>query len=285
MPSDGYPQRERDKPVVLAELADGASGGAPSGIWSVLTDLHDVIGRFERIMGAFGTFDYDQQAALWSMIAPWQHELLSAHLLMPLARAAQAAGTVAPVAVTVLDSPTGAFGPIAHLALVVALQADAPRTRGAAADAWLATAGDGRLQPRRLAETLVLLARGEALKLDQVVQTIRSTTYEPITGYRALQALTAALPELLAIRPPGLLEALGLVAELAGRYGSELIPAVLSDELRRFADVDVDPDLAAATRRLTELGPDAPERPLAVEAALEGLLGRLSGQAYSFLTI
>lgn len=285
VPSGSYLQRDRGKPVVLAELADDVTGALPSGIWSVLTDLHDAIGRFERIMGAFGFFEYDQQAELWSMIAPWHHELLSAHLLMPLARGMQAGTTAAPSTATVLDSPTGAFGPVAHLALVVALQGDAPQARDIAADAWLAIAGDGRLQPRRLAEVLVLLARGEALKLDRVVQTVRPTTYEPITGYRALQALVAALPELLAIRPAGLLDALELVAELAGRYGSELIPAELAAELSRLADGDADPELLTAARRLTELGPDAPDRPLAVEAALEGLLGRLTGLAYSYLTI
>jgi hypothetical protein len=292
VPPGHHRQRDRGRPVVLAELADDvadaspaddAPDASPSGIWAVLTDLHDVIGRFEQIMGAFGFFEYDQQAATWSMIAPWHHELLSAHLLMPLARAVQAGNSAAPVVATLLDSPTGAFGPIAHVALVAALQGDAPQTRDIAADAWLATAGDGRLQPGRLAEALVLLARGQALRLDRVVRTVRPTTYEPITGYRALQALVAALPELLASQPPGLIEALELAAELAGRYGIDLIPAELAAEFRQLAAGDADPGLVSAAGRLTELGLDAPDRPLAVEAALEGLLGRLSGQAYSYL--
>jgi hypothetical protein len=281
VPSGGQLQRDRGKPVVLAELTERVGAAASGGIWSVLTDLHDPLGRFERIIGDFGFFEYDQQPALWSMIAPWHHELLSAHLLMALARPASGSNAGAPSAASVLDSPTGAFGPIAHLALLVALQAEGGEARGVAAEAWLATAGDGRLQPARLAAALLLLARGEALKLDRIVQTIRPTTYEPITGYRALQALTDALPELLVIRPPGLLDALDLIAELAGRYGNELIPA----EVSRLGWGDVDPELALAIGRLTELGSDAPDRPLAVEAALEGLLGRLSGQAYSYLVI
>jgi hypothetical protein len=288
VPPGRHRLRDQGRPVALAELTELAGDvpdASPSGIWAVLTDLHDVLGRFEQIMGAFGFFEYDQQAAMWSMIAPWHHELLSAHLLMPLARAVQAGNSAVPPAVTLLDSPTGAFGPIAHVALVAALQGDAPQTRDVAADAWLATAGDGRLQPRRLAEALMLLARGGALRLDQVVRTVRPTTYEPITGYRALQALVAALPELLTIRPPGLVEALELAAELAARYGSDLIPAELAAELRQLAAGDADPGLVSAAGRLTELGPDAPDRPLAVEAALEGLLGRLSGLVYSYLTM
>ena len=69
------------------------------------------------------------------------------------------------------------------------------------------------------------------LKLGRVLETVRPSTYEPATGYRTLQALAAAVPELLAIQPPELVETIELVAELAGRYGTELIP----DELRRLA--------------------------------------------------
>ena len=140
-------QRDRGRPIALAEIADGIPHTDRPGVWSVLTNLHDAIGRFEQLMGTFGFFEYDQQAAMWSMIAPWHHELLSAHVLMPLARVLQAGNSAAPSAATVIDSPTGAFGPIAHLALVVALQAGAAETRAVAAEAWLATAGDGRLQP------------------------------------------------------------------------------------------------------------------------------------------
>jgi hypothetical protein len=274
-------QRDQGKPIALAEIADGVPDTGRTGVWSVLTDLHGAISRFERIMSTFGFFEYDQQAAMWSMIAPWHHELLSAHLLMPLARALQAGNSSAPSAATVIDSPTGAFGPIAHLALVVALQGGAAETRAIAADAWLATAGDGRLQPRLLADALVLLGRGGALKLDRVVETIRPTTYEPITGYRTLQAFTAALPELLVAEPPELLDAIELVGELAGRYGTELIPA----EVRELAAGRPVTPLVEAARRLAALRSDAPDRPLAVEAALEGLLGRLSGLTYSYMNI
>ena len=252
-------------------------------MWSVLTNLQDAIGRFEQLMGTFGFFEYDQQAAMWSMIAPWHHELLSAHVLMPLARVLQAGNSAAPSAATVIDSPTGSFGPIAHLALVVALQAGAAETRTVAAEVWLATAGDGRLQPSRLAEALVLLARGNVLKLGRLLKTVRPSTYEPATGYRTLQVLVAALPELLPIQPPELVEAIDLLAELAGRYGTELIP----DELRRLAASRSGSALATAARRVARPPCDqpAPDLPLAVEASLEGLIGRLSGLTYSYMSI
>lgn len=274
-------QRDRGRPIALAGISDPVPQPGRPGIWSVLTNLQDPLGRFEQLMGTFGFFEYDQQAAMWSMIAPWHHELLSAHVLMPLARLLQAGNSAAPSAATVIDSPTGSFGPIAHLALVVALQAGAAETRAVAAETWLATAGDGRLQPGRLAAALVLLARGNVLKLGRLLETVRPSTYEPATGYRTLQVLAAALPELLPIQPPELLEAIELLAELAGRYGTELIP----DELRRLAASRSGSELAAAARRVVTAGDQAPDRPLAVEATLEGLIGRLSGLTYSYMNI
>lgn len=273
-------QRDRGRPIALAEIGDGLPHTDRSGIWSVLTNLQDAIGRFEQLMGTFGFFEYDQQAAMWSMIAPWHHELLSTHVLMPLARV-QAGNSAAPSAATVLDSPTGSFGPIAHLALVVALQAGAAETRAVAAETWLATAGDGRLQPARLAEALVLLARNKVLRLGRLLETVRPSTYEPATGYRTLQVLAAALPELLPLQPPELIEAIDLLAELAGRYGTELIP----DELRRLAGSRSRGELAKAARRVVSADDRAADRPLAVEAVLEGLIGRLSGLTYSYMNI
>jgi hypothetical protein len=273
-------QRDRGRPIALAEIADGLPHTDRPGVWSVLTNLQDAIGRFEQLMGTFGFFEYDQQAAMWSMIAPWHHELLSAHVLMPLARV-QAGDSAAPSAATVIDSPTGAFGPVAHLALVVALQAGAAETRAVAAETWLATAGDGRLQPGRLAAAVVLLARGKVLKLGRLLETVHPSTYEPATGYRTLQMLVAALPELLPIQPPELVEAIDLLAELAGRYGTELIP----DELRRLAVSRSGSELALAARRAVTAAEHAPDLPLAVEASLEGLIGRLSGLTYSYMNI
>lgn len=268
-----FHRRDQDQAIALAQCAAVAS--AP-GAWSVLTDLHDILDRYQTIAGPFSFAEYDSRVAMWSMLAPWQHELISAHLLMPLARGQHSGTTAAPTAAALLDSPTGSFGNIAHLALAVALQGWAAETRTAAADVWLATATDGRLQPNLFADALDLLAQGGLLKLGRVIDTIRPTTHDPLVGYRTLQTLSAATPALLKAKARDMHRLIETMTELALRFGTESVPSQIAEVARRTRSPNA---LVTAARRLDGLTSAAPERGLAGVEVIQELLRRIDNSA------
>lgn len=273
MPAVGLPDHPtwtvgRSRPVALAETPGEERD---PGIWWALTDLDAMFEYRPHRYDSHGLSTYDAFAWDWTSIAPWHHELIAAHLLIPLSRALMPGNNAAPRSPLALDSATGTLGPVGHLALVLALQGASATTRTPAADTWLAAAGDGRLQPGLVADAMLLLHEGGLLQLNRIIDAIRPTVAEPAAGYRTLEALTSAAPGLLAGKARHLHLLFELAAELAARFGCDCVPSTL----RAGGETRSTSALAVARRRLAQITSDAPERPAAAVAAIEAWISRL----------
>lgn len=271
-PRIGTPRRywefKETTPVVTAEIDQPV---AAVGIaWAPLISLHDTLQRHPDLVNESGDSELPAAVTLWPLLAPWHHELIAAHLLRPLSRVNVPSTSSAATATQALDSPTGTFGPIAHLALAHALQGTLAETRTTAADVFQATAADGRLIPQWLADAFVALSRESMLKVRRIVETIRPTTSERIAGHRALAAINLALPDLIDLGSRDLHLFLELAAQLTVRFGDESTPAAVRDLAIRKGGSR----LLVEARRMASVTSTGPERSTAAVEALRGLVSR-----------
>nr|WSX78752.1 DUF6493 family protein [Streptomyces sp. NBC_00899] len=156
-------------------------------------------------------------SALWPSIAPHHQDLIAAHALPPLFK--QAGDDTSRIGTTVLpllaesagsESPSGAAGPVVHLALAYGLTAASRENRTAAVDALLALAALGRLDAAQLADCLAALwhehlarpnrfvaALGEAARAGAAAEvwTVVRTAVSRVVTTPALKGL----PDLLAL--------------------------------------------------------------------------------------
>ncbi len=260
----GNPDGERwdghKDPVVLAlARAAGREGSAVR----TLTNLEDPLATYSRLSSdsEFST-GYGASIATWPLIAPWNPELVAAHLLRPLSRGLHTGKhDLASSAVSCLMHPDVALGPIAHLALAMGCIGAEGDSRTAAGDVYAMAAKDGRLQPALMAKAWVVLAGAGVFQAKRLEATLRPVAAQAAAGVRLAQCLDLALPHLVQSGTKDMHVLLRLAASVATTQSScvrdraivELAGKKGSSELIRAARALVATQPSSATRGSLDL--------------------------------
>jgi hypothetical protein len=257
--------------------AEPAGSAAESASWAALTDLSRPLGDYFRVHGEpWEIRRYDEFVAGWPLLAPWQPELIAAHLLRPVSEGLKSRQPSATTAVGCLAHPDHALGPVGHLALVAGLASAGADTRIAAAGVWCQASLDGRLDPRLAADAIVTGTAGEAFKLNRIADGLRHAAVQPVSAYRVVEAVCGCAPALIQAREPNLHMLLGLAAELAASVGAPDLPAPLTalggrrSRSRSAVGAALLAEAAAGS---------APDHPAAVAQSLAAVVGRAEAGA------
>jgi hypothetical protein len=249
---------------VLAR-ADAGHGASESASWAALTALSRPLADHFRLHGErWETQRHDQCVALWPLLAPWQPDLIAAHLLRPLSDGLKSSRT-AVAAVSCLAHPGHALGPVGHLALMTGLASAEADARIAAAGVWAQASLDGRLDPQLAADAIVTGTAGKAFKLNRIADGLQHGASQPIAAYRAVETICWCAPALIEAGEPNRHLLLALAANLAARVGAPRLPAALTELGRRPARNRG--AVAAALLAEAAAGP-APDHPEAVRQSL-----------------
>lgn len=249
-----------------------ASRGSESASWAALTALSQPLADYFLVYGErWEIRRYDPLVAGWPLLAPWQPELIAAHLLRPLSDGLKLGRTPATTAVSGLAHPGHALGPVGHLALVTGLASAEADTRIAAAGVWTQASLDGRLDPQLAADAIVTGTKGQVFKLNRIAEGLQHAGSQPVAAYRAVEAICRCAPALIETSAPNLHLLLMLAANLAAAVGAPDLPAPLVGLARRPGRSRS----AAVAARLAEAaaGP-APDHPAAITQSLAALVSR-----------
>jgi Family of unknown function (DUF6493) len=252
-------------------------GAAESAMWAVLTAVSQPFDDYLRMYGDRRWMrHYDQLVAGWPLLAPWQPELIAAHLLRPLSDGFKSGRPPATTAVCCLVHPGHALGPVGHLALTAGLASAGADTRIAAAGVWAQASLDGRLDPQLAADAIITGTTGKAFKLNRIADGLRHAARQPIAAYRAVEAISLCAPALIEAGEPNRHLLLSVAADLAATVGVPGLPAPLTALARRPGKNRA----AAAAALLAEAaaGP-APDHPEAVAQSLAALVSRAEAGA------
>ena len=263
---------EPPRHVHVLARTDGDPAASESDAWRLLTALSDPLADYFLVYGERWELrsGYDAFVAGWPLLAPWQPELIAAHLLRPLSDGLKPGRTPAATAVACLAHPGHALGPIGHLALLAGLASAEADTRIAAARAWAQACLDGRLDARLAAAALAAGVTGKAFKLNRITDGLRHATSLPIAAYRVVEAVCLCVPDLLETRDPNLHLLVSLAADLAATAGLPDLPPDLASLARRGRS-----RLSAAAALLAGAASvPAPDRPEAAAQALAALVTR-----------
>ena len=255
---------------VLAQ-ADVAQSAPESASWTALTALSRPLADHFRLHGErWETQRQDQCVAGWPLLAPWQPELIAAHLLRPLSDGLKSSRTAA-AAVGCLAHPGHVLGPVGHLALMTGLASAEADARIAAAGVWAQASLDGRLDPHLAADAIVTGTAGKAFKLNRIADGLQHAAAGPLAAYRVVEAICRCAPALIEASEPNRHLLLALAADMAASVGAPGLPAALAALARRPSKNRG----AAAAALLAEAaaGP-APDHPEAVAQSLAAVVSR-----------
>jgi hypothetical protein len=244
-------------PVVVARIlrspGRAVPGTAPAGshCWARLTALDHPLRDFYRDYGerSYIAGSYQALVAGWPLLCPWQPELAAAHLLRPLSEGLTSGSTWAATTATAvggLSVSRHPLGEIGHLALLTGLASAEPYARIAAAEVWARAALDGRLDPQRAADAIVMGVTGGAFKVSRVAEALEYASHEQAAG-QIVAMVFAAADRLIPARPAGLHLLLELAAGIGGATGTPEPPAAI----RAMAAGRSTSRLAAAARLLS----------------------------------
>jgi hypothetical protein len=273
VPAHSYSPAGLTHVLAQAEVGHRASESAS---WAALTALSRPLDDHFRVQGErWESQRQDLCVAGWPLLAPWQPELIAAHLLRPLSDGLKSSRTAA-TAVGCLAHPGHALGPVGHLALLTGLASAEADARIAAAGVWTRASVDGRLDPRLAADAIVIGTAGKAFKLNRIAEGLRHAGGEPVAAYRVVEAVSRCAPALIEAGEPNLHQLLGLAADLAAAVGTPGLPAPLTALARRPGKNRS----AAAAALLAEAAVgSAPDHPVAVAQSLAALVGRAEAGA------
>jgi hypothetical protein len=261
---------------VLAQ-ADAGQSAPESASWAALTALSRPLADYFRVHGErWETQRHHQCVAGWPLLAPWQPELVAAHLLRHLSDGLKSSRTAA-TAVSCLTHPGHALGPIGHLALVAGLAAAEADARIAAAGVWAQASLDGRLDPGLAADAIVTGTAGKAFKLNRIADGLRHAASQPIAAYRVVEAICRCAPTLIEAGEPNRHLLLALAADMAATVGASGLPATLT-ALATRPSTNRSAAAAALLAEAATVGP-APDHAEAVAQSLAALVSRAEADA------
>jgi hypothetical protein len=247
-------------------LADPAAPRPASHSWRLLAELtrpalaeHGRHGQAAR-MGY--RVRWDEIVAAWRLLAPYQPELIAAHLLRPLSDGLEPGRSAATVAVNCLAPAGRPFGRVGHFALVTGLASAEPDTRITAASGWIRVVQDGRLDPVLAADAITLGVTRLAYKINRIAEALQYAAADRSAARAVADAAMLAAAGLLPSKPTGLhllLELAGRAvatsATASGRAGTAAAhaPPAIPPALAELAGSRERTKLAEAARRLAQL--------------------------------
>jgi hypothetical protein len=258
---------------VLARVTEsGAPANRGSRSWQLLTALTDPLRDHVKLAGSnWYNTHYAPIVAGWPLLAPWQPELVAAHLLRPLSDGLEPGPSAATAAVLALAHRDFVLGPIGHVALVAGLASAEADTRIAAAHVLTEAANDGRLRPQLAAEALVVGVGGGVFKLTRVASALQHTSRSALAAYRTIEIVFDAADQLVRIRPPNL----HLLFDLAARFGAVVGRPALPSSIGEVAARKGSSQLLVTARRVREVDSvAAPQHEDVIVESVEAFLQR-----------
>jgi hypothetical protein len=236
--------RPRRDPHVAARLAGPPSTRGESRAWRLLTG--------EGGGAAVGCGIGSEEALLvLPLLCPHQPELIAANLLWKQSDGLRQRGNGSAAAVRCLAElrVEGPAGPVAHLALVVALSSSKADMRVAAAEAWTRWAADGRLDAGHAAEAIRLGGTGPVFPLNRIAEALGYAIPDPAAAAVTARCCVTATAALLDDKPTGL----HLLLEVAARAAAVSAVPMLPAPVAALAASTATSKLAQAARRLSRL--------------------------------